>query len=109
MELVGFYMIGEALSWYKWMSSNQQLSIWEALVRAMELRFGPSSYENHQATLFKLHQLGSVVEYQAALENISNRIVGLSHEALLNCFISGLASTSKGNLPSNILTPSPKL
>lgn len=83
-------MIGEALSWFKWMFGNHQLSTWNAFTKALELRFGPSSSENHQATLFKLQQRGSVFEYQVAFEKLSNRILGLSHDTLLNCFISGL-------------------
>lgn len=88
-DIVGFYMVGEALSWHKWMHTNHQLSTWDTIVRAMELRFGPSSYENHQATLFKLRQAKSVAAYQAEFKKILNRVVGLAHEALLNCFISG--------------------
>lgn len=87
MEYVGFFMSGEALSWYKWMHANQQLTTWEVLLKAMEQRFGPSSYKNQQATLFKLRQLGSVVDYQAAFENIFNRFIGLPADALLNFFI----------------------
>ncbi|CAI8605720.1 unnamed protein product [Vicia faba] len=58
---------------------------------ALELRFVPSTYANYQAELFKLKQTGSFVEYQAAFEKLGNQVVGLSHEAILNCFISGLA------------------
>lgn len=72
MDLVGFFMVGEALSWSKWMYGNHQLSTWDAFAHSLELRFGPSSYENHQATLFKLCQVGSVVEYQAAFKKLSN-------------------------------------
>ncbi|KAL0303885.1 UNVERIFIED_CONTAM: Retrovirus-related Pol polyprotein from transposon.6 [Sesamum radiatum] len=59
LPMISFFIKGEALSWFKWMSSNHQLSSWEAFVRALELRFGPSSFENHQAALFKLRQRGS--------------------------------------------------
>lgn len=90
MEYVGFFMSGNVLNWSKWMHVNQQLTTWEVFLRALEQHFGPSSYENHQATLFKLRQLGSGVDYQAVFERISNRIIGLPADALLNCFISGL-------------------
>lgn len=90
MDYVGFFMPDEALSWYKWMHGNHQLSTWEVFTRALELHFGPSSYENHQAALFKLRHVGSVADYQSAFEKLSNRIVGLPSDALLNCFISGL-------------------
>ncbi|KAL0448867.1 UNVERIFIED_CONTAM: hypothetical protein Slati_1443100 [Sesamum latifolium] len=83
-------MQGEAFSWFKWMHTNRQLSSWESFVRALELRFGPSTYDNHQAALFKLRQRGSVSKYQANFERVCNRIVGLPPEAVLNCFLSGL-------------------
>ncbi|KAK9121536.1 hypothetical protein Syun_019153 [Stephania yunnanensis] len=54
--MIAFFMQGDVLSWFKWMSQNNQLSTKEALVRALELCFGPSSYENHQIALFNLKQ-----------------------------------------------------
>lgn len=47
LDYVSFYMKGEALSWFKWMYNNNQLTSWEAFTRALTIRFGPSSYENH--------------------------------------------------------------
>lgn len=47
-------------------------------------------YANHQAELFKLKQTTYVVKYQARFEKLGNQVVGLSHEAILNCFIFGL-------------------
>ncbi|KAK4400825.1 Retrovirus-related Pol polyprotein from transposon.6 [Sesamum angolense] len=60
----------EALSWFKWMFTNQQLSTWDAFLRSLELRFGPSSYANPQAALFKLRQRGSVFDFQAEFERL---------------------------------------
>jgi len=37
LPMVSFYMKGEALSWYKWMYHNHQLTDWEFFTRAMEL------------------------------------------------------------------------
>ncbi|XP_058767801.1 uncharacterized protein LOC131641513 [Vicia villosa] len=90
LGMMSFYMKGEALSWFKWMYKNQELTDWFSFTRALELRFGPSTYTNHQAELFKLKQTGSVVEYQATFEKLGNQVVGLSSEAIINCFISGL-------------------
>lgn len=72
------------------MYQNHQLTDWSSFIRALELRFGPSSYENHQAELFKLKQSGTVNDYQSQFERLSNRVYGLSADALLNYFISGL-------------------
>jgi hypothetical protein len=88
--MVSFYMKGEALSWYKWMFDNHQLSDWSSFTRNLELRFRPSTYENHQAELFKLRQQGTAAEYQASFEKLCNRVIGLTPEAILNCYISGL-------------------
>ncbi|GJY14853.1 transposon ty3-G gag-pol polyprotein [Tanacetum coccineum] len=56
----------------------------------LETRFGPSTYDNHQAALFKLQQTSTVTAYQTEFERLSNCVVGLPPEALLNCFVSGL-------------------
>jgi hypothetical protein len=79
-------MKGEALSWFKWIALNNHLSDWPTFMRQLEIRFGPSTYENHQAELFKLKQVGTISEYQAAFENLSNRVFGLSNEMIMNCF-----------------------
>ncbi|KAJ0624010.1 putative retrotransposon gag domain-containing protein [Helianthus annuus] len=90
LSLAVFYFVGDALSWYKHLSNNQLLGTWTEFSRALELRFGPSTYENHEATLFKLVQTSTVKAYKTEFEKISNRVHGLSQEALKNCFISGL-------------------
>ncbi|KAE8670841.1 hypothetical protein F3Y22_tig00112069pilonHSYRG00002 [Hibiscus syriacus] len=56
LSTISFYMQGQALSWFMWMYNNRQLTTWDTFVRALEMRFGPSSYDNHRATLFKLRQ-----------------------------------------------------
>lgn len=91
-------MQGPALGWYKWLHSTQQLTTWDAFTRALELRFGPSTFENHQTALFKSHQTGSVTDYQAQFETLSNRVNGLSSELLLNCFLSGLRNDIQRDL-----------
>nr|KYP56554.1 hypothetical protein KK1_002795 [Cajanus cajan] len=96
--MAGFYMRGEALSWFKLMFHNQQLTNWFSFLRALELHFGPSSFENHQGELFKLRKLGSVSDYQSQFEKICNRTVGLSPNNILNCFIFGLHANIKGEL-----------
>ncbi|KAL0378423.1 UNVERIFIED_CONTAM: Transposon Ty3-G Gag-Pol polyprotein [Sesamum radiatum] len=49
LEMISFHMQGDALSWFKWMFNNHQLTSWEAFTRSFELRFGPSTFVNHQA------------------------------------------------------------
>ncbi|XP_058734067.1 uncharacterized protein LOC131605768 [Vicia villosa] len=98
LSLISFYMKGDALGWFKWMHSNFLLTDWASFTRALELRFGPSTFENHQAELFKLKQIGSVMEYQTKFEQLGNKVVGLPADALLNCFISGLQQDIQNEL-----------
>lgn len=106
LHMVSFYMKGEALSWFKWAFFNGSILDWESFTRALEIRFGPSSYQNHQAELFKLRQMGTVAEFQHQFEKICNRVWGLSPEIILNCFISGLLPEIRRELailrPTNI-------
>lgn len=90
LHYVSFFMQGDALSWFKWLHNNQLLTTWDAFTRALALRFGPSSFENHKAALFKLWQTGTVTEYQVEFERLNNCVTGLSADTILQCFISGL-------------------
>jgi len=90
LRLASFYMEGEALTWYQWMHSNNQLLSWPMFLHALELRFAPSHYDDPKGALFKLCQTTSVKDYQTAFENLANRITGLPSEFYLSCFISGL-------------------
>ena len=87
LNMVVFYMWGDALSWFKWMYQNHQLIDWISFCRAIELHFGPSTYANHQVELFKLCQTGTVTGYQKVFEKLCNRVLGLTPEMILNCFI----------------------
>ncbi|GJV52369.1 ty3-gypsy retrotransposon protein [Tanacetum coccineum] len=71
---------------------NAKVDALETFTRALELRFGPSSFKNHQAALFKLKQTSSVAAFQTEFEGLSNCVVGLPTTTLINCFISGLCS-----------------
>ncbi|XP_027351354.1 uncharacterized protein LOC113862469 [Abrus precatorius] len=66
------------------------VSTWPELTRALESQFGPSPFDCPMAELFKLQQTGSVSDYYLKLMSLANRSLGLSDEAFLNCFISGL-------------------
>ena len=88
--VASFYMDGPALSWYQWMTRNEFITSWPALLQALESRFAPTFYNDPQGALFQLQQRGSVNEYLTEFERLANRIIGLSPTALLSCFISGL-------------------
>lgn len=88
--IAAFYMTGPALQWYHWLQNTAQLSTWEVFSRQAELRFGPSTFINHEAQLYKLKQKSTVTSYLTEFESLSTRVTGLSQSNLLNCFLSGL-------------------
>nr|KYP49874.1 hypothetical protein KK1_028374 [Cajanus cajan] len=90
LPMVDFYMKGDALTWFKWMVHNHQLTDWFSFERALEFRFGPTEFENFRAELFKLRPHTTVIEYQQRFEKISTRVFGLPPDALVDCFFSGL-------------------
>nr|GEU80948.1 hypothetical protein [Tanacetum cinerariifolium] len=90
LAMIAFHFSGDALSWYKYLFNNRLFTTWEAFTRALETRFDPSSYDNHQATLFKLCQTSTITTYQIEFKRLSNCVVGLTPQALLDWFISGL-------------------
>jgi hypothetical protein len=66
--------------------------------------FGPTAFDCPRATLFKLAQTGSVTEYFKEFNALANRVYGVSNEAFLDCFISGLQPEIRRDVTT--LTPS---
>ena len=52
--------------------------------------FGPSAFDDFIGALTKLHQIGTVKEYQTEFEKLGNHTKGLSNDLCRSCFISGL-------------------
>lgn len=98
LAYVPCYMSADALGWFQWMHQNHLLSSWTEFTRALEIRFGPSSFENHQQALFKLQQSSTVADYQKEFERLCNRVNGLPQLAILDCFISGLKAEIQNEL-----------
>lgn len=106
IAIAAFYMAGSARQWFQWLYSTDQLTHWDDFVRKLELRFGPSSFVNHEASLFKLKQSTTVTAFLDDFECLSTRVTGLSQQSLLNCFLSGLKEEIQRELyllkPSNL-------
>lgn len=60
-------------------------------MNALEVKFGPSSYENPKENFTKLRKIKTVEEYQSQFEALSKRIKGLAKEFRIITFISGLS------------------
>lgn len=71
------------------MQRSNPFHSWHDFTRPLEMDYGPSSYVCPRATLFKLTQTVSVSDYNIEFTALANRVVGMSNEASLDCFLSG--------------------
>ncbi|XP_043700319.1 uncharacterized protein LOC122651046 [Telopea speciosissima] len=85
-----FHMDDEALQWFQWMYRSAQFTTWAQFTRALEVRFGPTEFDDPQASLAKLSQITTVSEYQSRFETLANRTTAIPPSFLVSCFISGL-------------------
>jgi hypothetical protein len=96
----------DVVPWYQMNQRTHPFRSWHEFTRALEMDFGPSAYECPRAALFKLNQSGSVGDYYTEFNTLANRVYGVSSEALLDCFLSGLQSEIRRDVlalsPDNI-------
>ncbi|CAM8940485.1 unnamed protein product [Rhodiola kirilowii] len=90
LTVATFYLGGEALRWYQWLYSTQQLGTWERFATDVAARFGPPAYYKPELVIQKLLQIGPVATYISEFETLSTRTPGLTHENLLIRFMARL-------------------
>ena len=78
MQIVSFHMEGRAAAWLQWASRNTLLSSWLEFVKAVQHCFGPTIYEDIEGNLSKLIQTSLVYDFQAAFEDLMNKVMGIS-------------------------------
>ena len=83
-----YHLDDEAFIWFQ--DCERSLDSWETFVRAIQVRFGPLSYDDPMEALTKLKQTTTVAVYKSQFEMLSNRIRNLSESHKLSCFLSGL-------------------
>lgn len=90
VQLASFHLEGIALQWHRWLTKFRGPLTWDEFTKAVQLRFGPTDYEDPSEALTRLKQTTSVAAYQEAFEKLSHRVDGLPENFLIGCFIAGL-------------------
>lgn len=90
LSLVALHFDGAASSWFQWLETNYQVRSWHEFTFQIHIRFGPSPFDDPNTQLSKLSQTGSIAEYEARFQRISNKIPGLPESFLKRCYIGGL-------------------
>ncbi|XP_057425934.1 uncharacterized protein LOC130719329 [Lotus japonicus] len=90
LVIASVHLDQDVVPWFQMIQKTEPFISWQAFTRALELDFGPSAFDCPRATLFKLAQSASVNEYYMQFTALVNRVDGLSADAILDCFLSGL-------------------
>jgi hypothetical protein len=90
LTIASVHLDKDVVPWFQMVQRAHLFQSWLEFTRALELDFVPSIYECPRATLFKLTQSGTVAEYYLQFTSLANGVYGLSNDALVDCFISGL-------------------
>lgn len=90
LEIASIHFDGQVVPWYQMLEKEGKVENWPSLVKSLEEVYGPSVFETPEFALFKLIKEDSVTNYYATFVSLANRVEGVSHAAMLKCFISGL-------------------
>lgn len=90
MSLVALHLDGAASSWYQWLETNHQVRSWHEFAFQLQIRFGPSPYDDPNTQLSRSTQTSTVADYELKFQKISNKIPGVPESFLKGCYIRGL-------------------
>lgn len=83
-------MEGKAITWYQELEETGILTSWEAFIKALQIHFGTSSYDDPMKALISIKQTSTIELYKTQFEMLLNRVRGLSDSHRLSCFLDGL-------------------
>ncbi|VFQ91405.1 unnamed protein product [Cuscuta campestris] len=92
LPVVSLMLEGPALDWFRWRQRNALVSSWSDFLSQFKLRFNPLSYVDYFGLLSKVHQTGSVLEYQQAFKKILVNVTRVAEPNLQSLFHAGLKS-----------------
>jgi hypothetical protein len=90
LVIASVHLDHDVVPWFQMIQRSHPFRSWQEFTRALEMDFGPSAYDCPRAALFKLTQTTSVSDYYREFNALANRVYGVSNEAFLDCFLSGL-------------------
>jgi hypothetical protein len=74
MEIASISLVNNVIQWFDWLVACRGKPTWNEFVKGINLRFGPSAYDNVDRELAKIRQTSTVSEYQTRFERLHNRI-----------------------------------
>ena len=90
VQLASFHLEGIALQWHRWLAKFRGPLTWDEFTNLIQLRFGPTDYEDPSEALTRLKQTIIIAAYQEGFERLSHRVDNLPEKFLIGCFIAAL-------------------
>ncbi|KAH0661620.1 hypothetical protein KY284_026551 [Solanum tuberosum] len=91
VSLASFHLEGNAQLCFLQLETDLPEPSWDEFKRYCNLRFGPPIRSQKLGELAKLHQIGSVADYQEKFEQLISRAGTLTQSQKIELYISGLA------------------
>ena len=98
LEYVVLALHGEALTWFEWWETQLTFPTWLRFKQDLLKRFEPGATSNPLASLLKVKQAGSVMEYRRDFELAARPHKSFGNDTLLCCCVcsmKGLNQRSK--------------
>jgi len=70
--LASFHMEGDALIWFKDGEDSRLFPYWDAVVKELQILFGPVAYDDPMESMTRLKQTLTVAIYKTQFEALSN-------------------------------------
>jgi len=98
LEYVVLTLHGEAITWFEWWESQSSFHTWIRFKQDLLKRFEPGAASNPMASLLKVKQMGTVMEYRREFELAARSHRHLGGDILLCMFHEGLKPTIKSEM-----------
>ncbi|GJW65964.1 ty3-gypsy retrotransposon protein, partial [Tanacetum coccineum] len=95
VDVASLHLEGDALDPFSWLSADQTITLWEELVLAFQINFGPVEFQNPDEYLCSIKQTRSVQEYRQEFAVRSARVSNSPENCLLGVFLNGLKEELK--------------
>lgn len=72
--MAGLHMEGKAILWFQELQESWVITSLASFVRALDVRFGGTTYDDPMEKLTRLRQVSTVEVYKTQFEVIANRV-----------------------------------
>ncbi|GKF22926.1 retrotransposon gag domain, retroviral aspartyl protease, partial [Tanacetum coccineum] len=98
VDVASMHLESDALDLFSRLSADQTITLWEELVLAFHINFGPAEFQNPDEYLCSIKQTRSVQEYRQEFAMRSARVSNSPENCLLGVFLNSLNEELKTNV-----------